>query len=212
MSKWVRQPRNFSPLPFLSFGCSTHSPHFTAKSILDRGLPPMKNRPSGSESTTSIPAEKDHPKATLHESKATCLIGDIHQHLVKDDTFAIWNTLKGKAELDYGSEDQVRGHVNLVLLDVAASLKSVLGDDFQVGFYSELSTFGDFGDLWVVRANGMAVGVVEVKKPGHQALVHENIIGECFDYMQDVRGFEGLDNVFCILTTYNQWRVLWLTD
>ena len=173
----------------------------------------MKNRPSGSESTTSIPAEKDHPKATLHESKATCLIGDIHQHLVKDDTFAIWNnTLKGKAEFDYGSEDQVRGHVNLVLLDVAASLKGVLGDDFQVGFYSELSTFGDFGDLWVVRANGMAVGVVGVKKPGHQALVHENIIGECFDYMQDVRGFEGLDNVFCILTTYNQWRVLWLTD
>jgi len=30
--------------------------------------------------------------------------------------------------------------------------------------------------------------------------------------MQDVRGFDGLDSVFCILTTYQEWRILWLPD
>jgi len=114
--------------------------------------------------------------------------------------------------LDYGDEDSVRTHVRLVLLDIATSLRGILGSDFKLSFYSELSTFGDAGDLWVVRANGMAVGVVEVKKPGKQAMTHENIIGECFDYMQDVRGFDGLDHVFCILTTYQQWRIMWLPD
>ena len=25
-------------------------------------------------------------------------------------------------------------------------------------------------------------------------------------------GFDGLDSVFCILTTYQEWRILWLPD
>ena len=173
----------------------------------------MQNKSFGSASGSSIPSDQDHRKAELVETKTTCLIDGIDQRLDWRDTFAAWNTLKeGKTLLEYGDEGSVRAHVNSVLLDIEASLRETLGNDLRLSFYSELSTFGDAGDLWVVCANGMAVGVVEVKKPGTRAMTHENILGECFDYMQDVRGFDGLDHVFCILTTYQEWRVLWLPD
>ena len=79
--------------------------------------------------------------------------------------------------LDYGDEDSVRARVNLVLLDVGASLRTIHKGQFKFTFYSELSTFGDAGDLWVVRTNDLAVGVVKVEKPGTYAMHTRTFLG-----------------------------------
>jgi len=183
------------------------------KSILDHGLPPMNDEGHGSKSSTSVPTEQQHRSATLIPSDITCLIAEIRNNLTKKGTYTLWTLLNSieREKFSYGSETDVRSLVNLLMNDVAAALRPLLGD-VQITFSAELSTFGDKGDLWVLLLNGVVVGVIEVKKPGTEAMKAPTIIGECFDYMCDIRGFDGLDHVFCILTTYQQWRILWLKD
>ena len=36
--------------------------------------------------------------------------------------------------------------------------------------------------------------------------------GQIYDYMKRLRQFHGLDHIFGILTTYNEWKVFWLND
>ena len=77
--------------------------------------------------------------------------------------------------LDYGDEDSVRARVNLVLLDVGPPFERSTRASSSLP--SELSTFGDAGDLWVVRTNDLAVGVVKVEKPGTYAMHTRTFLG-----------------------------------
>jgi len=121
-------------------------------------------------------------------------------------------SLRGMSQFSYSDENSVRAKVAMVLEDVAAALRSHLPKGFELTFVVDILTFGDKADLWVIRSHGIPVGAVEVKKPGKGAMTKPNILGECYDYMQGLRGFYGLEHVFCILTSYLEWRILWLPD
>ena len=61
------------------------------------------------------------------------------------------------------------------------------------------------------------IGVEECKQSlvGHHAtsiLDDKKCIGEVFDYMQVLRMHFGVQRVFGILSTYDEWRICWLTD
>ena len=187
------------------------------KCLIIRGLPRLKEKPSGSECGASIPRDVDHPQADLIENMLpTGLIEGIRDKLYLWDSGAVWNILKDEKELRTGDEISIRPHVCYVLLDIGASLQDILGPQFRLSFRHELGTFGDAGGLWVVRANGMAVGLVEVVSPGGRdqnppvSMTNKNILGKCYDHMRDVGAFDGVEHVFCILTDYHHWRVLWL--
>ena len=179
------------------------------KSIVVHGLPPLLVKPRGSTSGPSIPSDDQHQPATLVEKTTTCCVRDIHAKLATEDTNAAWSLHFSMRGFRYITEADVRILVVRVLVDVASSLAPLLGNT-KITFSAVLSTFGD--DLWVLLMDGVVVGVVQVKKPGEVAMTNENIIGECLDYMHDICGLDGLDHVFCILTSYDKWRILWLPD
>ena len=99
-----------------------------------------------------------------------------------------------------------------MLTDIEVAIRGFLGREYSLRFETELKTFNEKADYWVPLRSGKPVGVVQIKKSGKGAMDHPNILGECFDYMLKVRSFEGLDHVYCILTTYNEWRFLCLED
>lgn len=67
-------------------------------------------------------------------------------------------------------------------------------------------------DISVIKAFGIPVGVVEVKKPGKEILSNAAVLGELYDYMKQIVNFYGLKEVFGILTTYEEWRICWLDN
>ena len=198
------------------------------RSVLDHGIPPMDPVGVSSESGTSVSNESQHAPvvaaaseiadevsegANLEESQeTTCLIQGIRLQLTREFTNGIWTHLAAAPRLTYRTKADIVALVSLVMKDVSRAIEGILGPDCNVGFNSELSTFGRKCEVWTVLVNGAAVGAVEVKKPGKNAMNEPTIIGQCFDYMHDIRGFDGLDNVFCILTTMTEWRILWLQD
>lgn len=64
-------------------------------------------------------------------------------------------------------------------------------------------------DLCVLLLGMYMVGVVEVKKPGHNVLLEATVLGELLDQMLLVEGFYGMGPVIGILTTGDEWVVSW---
>jgi hypothetical protein len=58
--------------------------------------------------------------------------------------------------------------------------------------------------------------VIEVKRPGmfegKSIIENKIVLGQLYDYMLRLRSFHGLQNVFGIVTTYNEWRICWLPE
>jgi len=187
------------------------------KSIVDHGLPPMLDHCVGSPTDgPSIPKEKDHKPAELMAEVLPDpkIVGAEKDKLSRDDTFSTWLVFKerGLESFEYSTEDSLKDFVGPVLRNVEASLRKILGPLYSLQFETELRTFNEKADYWVLLRGGKPVGVVEIKKSGDMAMDHPNIFGECFDYMMKVRSFDGLDYIYCILTTYNEWRFLCLED
>lgn len=75
-------------------------------------------------------------------------------------------------------------------------------------------------DLWVVLVSGVPIGAVEVKKPKLDAIgvlirgaaFNLDTYGQIFDYMIQLRAFHGVCQVFGIITTLIEWRIVWLPD
>ena len=58
--------------------------------------------------------------------------------------------------------------------------------------------------------------LVEVKRPGkvEEKSILENkiVLGQLYDYMLQLHSYHGLQNVFGIVATYNEWRICWLPE
>ena len=114
----------------------------------------------------------------------------------------------------WSTESDIQILVNLALQDILR----LAGLSKYLSVFSELRMFSLRPDLWVVRtSNGMPIGVIEVKKPGKVAggtpvLDDPILAGQIFDYMMCLRQFNGLRNIFGIITTYNEWKICWLED
>jgi hypothetical protein len=132
----------------------------------------------------------------------------LEHDLIKAST--IWQ--RTPVPLQYNTEADVVEFVATALRDVAAAIAKPLGAVRQLKISHQLEVAGERADLWVMLCRGRPVGVVEVKKPGKDAMTNPHILGELYDYMMTLRCFEGLERVYGILTTYNEWRFCWLED
>lgn len=99
-----------------------------------------------------------------------------------------------------------------MLKDVHGAIRKILGPHYSLRFDTELKAFNEKEGYWVPLRLRRPVGVVEILAFGDRGMDHPDILGRCFDRMMKIRSFEGLDHVYCILTSYHQWRFLCLED
>ena len=127
-----------------------------------------------------------------------------------DDTkfCSIWGSRNKVNQLEWGSEADLVGHVKSVLHDVI----DLLGYEQNINFKQELAFFDNQRiDILLVCVAGIPIGVVEVKRPGstgNSSLDNPNNIGQMFDYLTHL----GRHAAFGFLTSYSEWRIMWLPD
>lgn len=106
--------------------------------------------------------------------------------------------------INWASESDIQGFVKLVLQDILNALNL----DTQLSCYNELSVFRWRGDIWVIVDNfGVAIGVIEVKKPDSNILKNTHVHGQILDYMERLKYFFGQAIRFGIVATYEEWRL-----
>lgn len=114
-----------------------------------------------------------------------------------------WRTVK-EGQMFYGSEFDIVYIARMFLDDILAALK------LRLDFCAEVTIKRFRPDLCVLLLDGrFLVGVVEVKKPGHNIMTAPTVLGELFDQMMLLEGFYGTGPVIGILTTAVEWMVSW---
>lgn len=173
------------------------------KTFFLNGIPPLGER-SGSKSRGSVSKEK-HDDAVLLERT----FGLFPDELVcRQDTTVLWQLYEvAGCSNDWGSESDIQGMVKQVLQTAIYTI----GLQGKLKCFNELSIFDLRPDIWIVCTGGVPIGVVDVKKPGEdETLQNPYVQGQIFDYMLQLQSFFGLEHVFGILTSYEQWRVCWM--
>ncbi len=177
--------------------------YFSGTNIMIDGLPPVMCCGARSSSVAS----SDHDPAQFTEK--------VFQRLEDDTTRSrplesrIWNIHNDSGKLEWSSEASLCTHVNCVLIDVFREA------NFQLflSFRQHMSLFQKYQpDLWVICSFGIPIGVVEVKKPFGSPLSNPKVIGQMYDYLSQLMHYTGRCHVFGILTTYNEWRIVWLPE
>jgi hypothetical protein len=168
-------------------------------SILTLGLPPLQKHGSKSDGSSS----KSHDKATcvVH---AFGILSNEWKH--KQSVLHARMSAMGSKKLSYGSEANIQVYIDEIMVDVIGAT----GCDIRP--VHELSIFGNRVDIWLITKFGKPVGVIEIKKPGNNILQNPHVLGQLYDYMLRLRSFFGVNHVFGILTSYDEWRICWLPD
>ncbi|KAJ3050787.1 hypothetical protein HK097_008228 [Rhizophlyctis rosea] len=100
-------------------------------------------------------------------------------------------------------------YVKYFLMDVLLGL----GLASSIRVEEDYTIFSEFQpDIYVIWSDACPIGVVEVKKPTEGILDAPVVWGQIFDYMAALRKFQGLQNVFGIITTYEKWWLCWLPE
>ena len=171
-----------------------------AKSLLRDGLPEM----TMSGSRTDGSASKNH-------DPATCIVtpfGLVDQQW-KNVTSSLYAGMDNQhvTKLKYASESDIQGHTKNLLYDIIG-----MTEIDSITCLNEPSIFGHRVDIWLIARGGKPIGVVEIKKPGSDILYNEYVLGQLYNYMLRLQSFFGVTNVFGIVTTYQEWRICWLSE
>jgi Family of unknown function (DUF5898) len=172
---------------------------------LEEGLPPVKRHIT--ETGASIPTDAEHVGVKFYV-KPFGLLSDVGFNDIKKYKTDL--VAKKDEPILYASENDIAILVVVFLRSVLTSFG--LADYARV--FTEVGVFRIRPDAWVVTAQGVPVGVVEVKKPDApgkpSALNHPNVLGELYDFMARLKNFYGIAPVFGLLTNFVSWRVAWL--
>lgn len=170
------------------------------KSIFVDGLPPMKAESIISSARSHSPRNRDLVLVDKEFIVPTVDLPD----MVKGVSL-IWSVFNTKSELLYATEDCIKHFVMHVVSECVNAIK--LGG--VISILSEIEILGDRPDIWLIFSGNTPVGVIKVKKPGN-FLNDSHILGQSFDYLNILANFYGIKHPFCILSTYIEWRVVWL--
>lgn len=108
---------------------------------------------------------------------------------------------KVNRDLTWRVDTSIAGFISRLLTDVLVALGLAQTINIQEGIIIH-------PDLLVVKNNSQPISVVETKTPADDAVMdHEQVHGQLYDYMHQLKEYFGLETVFGIATTYNQWRI-----
>ena len=91
----------------------------------------------------------------------------------------------------WNSEEDVR----IVVVQAMKDIRDAAGLRHEVDIKLELGIFRERPDLWVVMVSGYPIGVIEVKKPGGNAMSNPMVWGQLYDYLLRLSSFYGLQHV-----------------
>jgi hypothetical protein len=117
----------------------------------------------------------------------------------------IWAEAATVSGLTWANEEGIKRYVISVLKDCC----NLSG--FELECHAEIGLLNLRPDVYVVTKFGDPVGVVEVKRPSacdEFTLADNNVLGQAALYLDLLRQ-RGVQHAFCIITTYNSWRVVW---
>lgn len=178
------------------------SVNYIGKNIFLNGFPPLNPKPIISSATSHIPG-KNRATAEILKSFDVPLV---ETHLVNVSVPSrIWIEFGEKREFLYANEDNVKSFVK----DVIVECVNALGLSRDISVLTEVEILGERPDVWLIYSGKMPIGVIEVKKPG-DIFNNEFVLGQSFDYLNILSTFYGIEHPFCILSTYVQWRLVWL--
>jgi len=179
---------------------------YLSRNIVDHQFPPLGTRGA---SSSSAHYDKERQGATFTES----VFLPVTPLPLKKTPSTLWLEANENSDaMNWGSEKSIQTLVVMALKDVlrATGLAALsLQEDltmFAVNSKQEKS------DIYLVKQKTKTVGVIEVKKPTKGILDKPQVNSQIYDYMMALRSFSGLQHVFGIVTTYEQWRICWLTD
>ena len=184
---------------------------FIVAGIVVDGFPPLKSlKPIGSCSSAS---QSNHSEL---ENKMVSNFTTLFTNQQLKDQVQSSSTLW----VDYpdgipywSSESDIKGFVQrgLQCLSKEIGLTDII-------FLSGVSLFdqADNTDILVVSLLGVPIGVIEVKRPQwrNETSPTDDLrcLGQLFDYVHHLRAYSGRQHAFGILTTYHEWRIVWLSD
>eukprot|EP01118_Nematostelium_gracile_P018556 TRINITY_DN8271_c0_g1_i1.p1 TRINITY_DN8271_c0_g1~~TRINITY_DN8271_c0_g1_i1.p1 ORF type:complete len:516 (-),score=92.47 TRINITY_DN8271_c0_g1_i1:98-1570(-) len=113
-----------------------------------------------------------------------------------------------RSALPVSAEATIEGYVVLVLEELLKNLG--LLENLTVS--QQIGIFRAKPDIWIVFKNGIPIGVVEVKKPAVGVMSHPKVLGQILLYMTQLKSFYGIQDIFGIVTTYEEWRICWLPE
>ena len=155
-------------------------------------------------------ATSDHEVATLEEKVFERL--PVNTRNSQDPT-TIWadhNESAGNSKiLEWSSESSVTAYVRSILKSLFSAAKFI-----DLTCHQELSLFDQQKpDIVIICEFDVPIGVVEVKTSAKTSpLSKEKVLGQVFDYLVHLKNYTGRRDVFGILTTYHEWRVVWLPE
>src|SRR3989338_1442373 len=121
----------------------------------------------------------------------------------------------------YGSENDLAQYSQLSLRDVIEHVLDGGGRPFaefsEIFVVSEFSVSSIRQDIVALRNRRGPVGFCGVKKPvfgkdGTSPLDDANVLGQAYTYASELRAMHGVKWPFVLLTTFTEWRVVWLND
>jgi hypothetical protein len=119
-----------------------------------------------------------------------------------------------KKRIFYFGEREIEYRVRQIIQNVLQCLGIMkqVWIHYQATLVSVAET--DKSDIFVVETqeSEIPIAVIAVKQPGYDKLVNAKVLGEVFDYMSNLRNSFGQCEVFGIVTTLDQWRVVWFPD
>ena len=182
--------------------------NFTGKSIIDDGLPPISRKRSVMPTTS---ATSDHAEASITEAE----LGRLSVSTKRQPISRVWFNHNASAydgkPLTWSCQSAVTAYVRSVLEDLFSA-----GKFLDLTCDLELSLFHSKPDVVILCEFDVPIGVVEIKMASSTratpALSKERILGQVFDYLVHLKNYTGRKDVFGILTTYHQWRVIWLPE
>jgi hypothetical protein len=106
----------------------------------------------------------------------------------------------------WSNEESIKLFVSEVIHDVLRALDL----SSKVEVHNELSITGLKPDVWLVKIGGAPIGVIEVKCPGVDVLSNPKVLGQIAMYVQMLKHSFGVKYPLGIVTTYTDWRAVWL--
>ena len=124
---------------------------------------------------------------------------------------------ENSSRISYFNESEIEHHVRHIVQDVLRCLDiyTLVSIHYQATLVSVVDTERreSKSDIWVVKTqSGVPIAVIEVKQPGTSKLSNLKVLGQVFDYMCNLRNSFGQCEVFGMVTTLDQWRVVWFPD
>lgn len=175
------------------------------KSVMYRGLPPLKTSPNGYSPSCWNNIDLKRNKNIILEERPFEMTAIVHNPRYLSSSDLIWINVDDDEMLTYTSDGDLRMMIQFVLEDCRCATN--IYDIFISNQFIHMS--GDSVHTGLIMfLNHIPIGVVEIKRPWSD---HQNV-NRIYHSLKYIQSYHGLEQAFGIISSYDKWRVVWLSE